>query len=86
MKFLLSSAAITAILAGNTDAFAFVNTQRHRSAGTAGTVALEAKKVSFKENARTGLVSGINKVSRLVIQIDERFGPGPRCSVLRVAL
>lgn len=67
MKLFLSSAAVTAILIGSASAFTIVTPSaagqiRPRS----GTVALDAKKVSFREDSRRALVAGINKVADAV--------------------
>jgi chaperonin GroEL len=63
MKLLLSRAAMAAILAGSATSFTFVTPSSNQRAGT---VALDAKKVSFKEDSRRALVAGINKVADAV--------------------
>lgn len=65
MKFSVSNAILAACLATQAAAF---TTPIHRSkpASLASTTALEAKKVSFKEDSRRALVRGINKVADAV--------------------
>jgi chaperonin GroEL len=65
MKFSVSNAILAACLA--TQAAAFTTPIHHsKPASLASTTALEAKKVSFKENSRRALVQGINKVADAV--------------------
>ena len=60
MKFTLTTAVATALLAASASAFAPVRPAERTS------FALEAKKVSFKEDSRRALVEGINQVANAV--------------------
>lgn len=62
MKFSLSTTILAACLAGQVSAFTPIHTSPLRTTS----VALEAKKVSFKEDSRSALVRGINKVADAV--------------------
>lgn len=60
MKFTITAALATALLASSASAFAPVRPAERTS------VALEAKRVSFKEDSRRALVEGINQVANAV--------------------
>lgn len=61
MKFILTSTVAAALLATSSNAFTCPKPSFHRTS-----VALDAKKVSFKEDSRRALVRGINKVADAV--------------------
>jgi hypothetical protein len=61
MKLSITNALAVAFLAGSASAFTPLNSRVERTS-----VALDAKRVSFGENSRRSLVSGINKVADAV--------------------
>jgi hypothetical protein len=63
MQFLLAKVVIATMFARSSEAFAFHTPRPSQRHARCGAFTLAAKKVSFKEDARRGLVSGINKVS-----------------------
>lgn len=65
MKVSVLAGTTALFLCGSSSAF-HLAPGHSRHWGSRSTVALSAKKVSFKEDARRGLVSGINKVSLLL--------------------
>lgn len=62
MKFSVSSVLLAACLASQASSFTSIHNKNLRISS----VALEAKKVSFKEDSRRALISGINKVANAV--------------------
>jgi hypothetical protein len=63
MQLILANVVLATMFAGSSDAFAFHTPRPSQHHARCGAFTLAAKKVSFKEDARRGLVSGINQVS-----------------------